>query len=244
VPSSTSERRSGNAAADASARLASNFVLALGIDTSTPMVSVAVVGDGTSGARRDRLVNNGHGEALAGLMAEVLDEVGVAASDLAAVGVGLGPGPFTGLRVGIVTAAAMSDALAIPAYGMCSLDVVLGPVGEPFAVVTDARRRQVYWAVYDEGGRRIDGPEISTPADLAEHLRGQAGQVTGSAAAQYSDVFADFVVTEQRWPDAAALARNALDRRSQQDPPTALTPMYLRRPDAREPGPPKRVTSS
>jgi tRNA threonylcarbamoyl adenosine modification protein YeaZ len=217
-------------------------VLALGIDTSTPMVSVAVVGNGTPGARRDRLVNNGHGEALAGLVAEVLAEVGVVGPDIAVVGVGLGPGPFTGLRVGVVTAAAFSAALGIPAFGMCSLDAVFAADGQPYAVVTDARRRQVYWAAYDGAGQRTDGPEISAPDELAEHLRGRVGRLTGPAPVDHSDVFAEFVVTGQRWPDAAVIAGNALERKMQQEAPAPLKPMYLRRPDAREPGPPKRVT--
>jgi tRNA threonylcarbamoyl adenosine modification protein YeaZ len=214
-------------------------VLALGIDTSTPMVSVAVVSGDESVVRRDRLVNNGHGEALAGLVAEVLDEARISATDLGAVVVGLGPGPFTGLRVGIVTAAALADAVGIRAYGMCSLDAVLDVTGTPYAVVTDARRRQVYWAVYDGLGDRTDGPEISTPIELAEHLRGSVALVTGPAAADNAEAFGDFVVTDQRWPDAAVIARNAWGRTDAWSP---LTPMYLRRPDARQPGPPKRVT--
>ena len=214
-------------------------MLALGIDTSTPMVAVAVVGDDGSVVRRDRLVNNGHGEALAGLIAEVLEEAGVTATDLGAVGVGLGPGPFTGLRVGIVTAAALADAVGIGTYGMCSLDAVLDESGEPYAVVTDARRRQVYWAVYDAAGQRTDGPEISTPVELAGHLRGTARRLTGPAAADNREAFSDFEVSDKRWPDASIIARNALGRT---DASTQLTPLYLRRPDAREPGPPKRVT--
>lgn len=217
-------------------------MLALGIDTSTPMVSVAVVGDDASGARRDRLVNHRHGEVLAGFIAEVLDEAGAAPADLTAVGVGLGPGPFTGLRVGIVTAAAFSDALGISALGMCSLDTVFEADGEPFAVVTDARRRQVYWATYDEAGLRTEGPEIATPVELAAHLRGRVRRVTGPVGVEHATAFADFTVTEQRWPDAAVIARKSVERGTLPDGATSLTPMYLRRPDAREPGPPKRVT--
>ena len=115
------------------------------------------------------------------MIRSVLDAAGVAPRDLAAIGVGLGPGPFTGLRVGIVTAKAMSDALQIPAYGACSLDVLAArrPRDEgPFAVLTDARRKQVYWALYSETGERLDGPEIGRPADVAESLRGRADMVS------------------------------------------------------------------
>jgi tRNA threonylcarbamoyl adenosine modification protein YeaZ len=233
-------------------------VLALGIDTSTPMVSVALErwsppspgGAGllvTSGpqtvGRRAELAENAHGEVLAMLMADVLRQGDVAPSDLDAIGVGLGPGPFTGLRVGVVTAAAMSDAIGIPAYGMCSLDTITDLYADDqlYAVVSDARRRQVYWAVYDEVGRRVDGPEISTPDDLAAHLRGRVRRLIGPAAQRLSQ-FSDLIIGEPRWPDASVLAADALVHVSRGDEPTPLTPLYLRRPDAREPGPPKRVT--
>ena len=211
--------------------LASTIVLALGIDTSTPLVSVALV-DTELIVRRDLMANNAHGEVLAAVVDDVFRAAGRAVGDLGAIGVGLGPGPFTGLRVGIVTAAAMSDAANVPAFGMCSLDtIVAGDVdNEPYAVMTDARRRQVYWAVYDGTSNRIEGPEINTPDELAVHLRGRIRRIIGPAAEQ--------VV----WPDAARLAshaRRCLERGQSPDP---LTPMYLRRPDAREPGPRKKVT--
>jgi len=207
-------------------------VLTLGIDTSTPLVSVALASAGSVvPERRDELVHNGHGEVLAGLIDDVLRAAGASATDLDAVGVGLGPGPFTGLRVGIVTAAAISDALRIPAYGMCSLDAIPSKGGAR-AVMTDARRRQVYWAVYDEHGRRAEGPEISAPTDLVERFRGEGIRIVGSADG----------VDEQRWPDAGVIAGHALDLVTGSEPAAPLTPMYLRRPDAREPGPPKRVT--
>src|SRR3954447_25494880 len=114
------------------------------MDTATPTVSVAVSRDGDCAARRDELVHNAHGEVLAALIADVLREVDALPSDLDALGVGLGPGPFTGLRVGIVTAAAVADAVEVPVFGMCSLDAVTVAAdhGLPVAVVTDARRRQ------------------------------------------------------------------------------------------------------
>jgi tRNA threonylcarbamoyl adenosine modification protein YeaZ len=211
--------------------LASTIVLALGIDTSTPMVSVALVEDDLV-ARRDVMANNAHGEVLASLIDGVFRAAGRAVGELAVIGVGLGPGPFTGLRVGIVTAAAMSDAADVPAYGMCSLDTIVDPEAdnEPYAVMTDARRRQVYWAAYDGVGNRIEGPEITAPDELAEHLRDRVRRIIGPATETV------------RWPDAARLAAHARTCLDQGRPPEPLIPLYLRRPDAREPGPPKKVT--
>jgi len=233
-------------------------VLALGIDTSTPRVSVGLVhkeppprtnvavlsGPAKVVARRDELVNNKHGEVLAAFIDEALREAGASAADLGAIGVGLGPGPFTGLRVGIMTAAAMSDALGVPAYGICSLDVVARTQAttDPFVVVSDARRKQLYWAVYNEAGGREDGPEIGSPQDIAQHLQGRVTDVVGPASTLYAAAFAGFRLAEPRWPDAWQIAEHAWMQRQIDRPTEALTPMYLRRPDAREPGPPKKVT--
>ncbi len=109
-------------------------MLVLGLDTSTPAVSAAVVeltADlrwGRSAVRSVEPTGPGpgqHGELLAACVRDALAEVGASRQDLTAIAVGLGPGPFTGLRVGIVTAAALADALGIPAYGCCSLDAVV-----------------------------------------------------------------------------------------------------------------------
>jgi tRNA threonylcarbamoyl adenosine modification protein YeaZ len=217
-------------------------VLALGIDTSTPLVSVALVsGDGLV-VRREELASNKHGEVLAAFIDEVLHDAGAVAADVGAVGVGLGPGPFTGLRVGIVTAAAMSDALDIPAYGVCSLDMVDGTHDGGALVVSDARRRQLYWAAYNSDGVRQEGPEIGFPQDVAEHVRGRVTEVAGPASTLYADAFAGFRIAEPCWPDTARIAVHARSQCQSELSPEPLTPMYLRRPDAREPGPPKRVT--
>ena len=211
--------------------LASTIVLALGIDTSTPTVSVALV-DGDVVERRDVAAHNAHGEVLAALIDDVFHASNRSVGELASIGVGLGPGPFTGLRVGIVTAASLADALGVPVYGMCSLDAIRdqATAGESYAVVTDARRRQVYWAVYDDEGTRTEGPEINAPDEVMEHLRRQARHIIGPMSETV------------RWPDGAILARNAGDRATRGDESDPLTPMYLRRPDAREPGPRKKVT--
>jgi tRNA threonylcarbamoyl adenosine modification protein YeaZ len=147
------------------------------------------------------------------------------------------------LRVGVVTAAALSDAAGIPAFGMCSLDAIRDEQVDraPYAVATDARRKQVYWAVYDERGHRIEGPEIDLPDQLAAHLGDRVHRILGPAA-QLVPASADVQISDARWPDAGVLAAYALECASRGDVPVPLVPMYLRRPDAREPGPPKRVT--
>jgi tRNA threonylcarbamoyladenosine biosynthesis protein TsaB len=236
------------------------LVLALGIDTSTTQVSVVLVSwsppPADSGAvrgagprviaRYEEPAANAHGEVLAPAIAQVLHDAGCARADLDVVGVGLGPGPFTGLRVGIVTASTLADALGIPAYGMCSLDTIARQhaTGErDFVVVTDARRRQVYWAAYSEIGARLDGPDIATPAEVAARFGGRVPEIVGPAAGAVGSESDAFVVKAALWPAARVVAEHALHARYTGVEPTTLEPMYLRRPDARPPGPPKKVTA-
>jgi tRNA threonylcarbamoyl adenosine modification protein YeaZ len=189
-----------------------------------------------------------HGELLAVCVRDALAEMGASRRDLGAVAVGLGPGPFTGLRVGITTAAALADALDIPAYGCCSLDAVAAwdDFAGPRLVVTDARRREVYWAEYDEDDRRVAGPVVMTPAALASALAetSWSGRVLGDGALRYEEHFAAYDVVETpRYPAADALVLLAARRVVDRAPSEALTPLYLRRPDAVPPGASKKVTA-
>ena len=208
-------------------------MLVLALDTSTPAVSVALV-DRSAGVLAEHVVVDArrHGELLAAGIRQVLTEAGVSRTELGAIAVGLGPGPFTGLRVGVVTAATLSDALGIPAYGVCSLDAV--GEGER-AVLTDARRREVYWARYDATGARIEGPSVDRPADLIDALAGVP--VMGDGALAYADLLSGLDVRpEPRYPSAVRIAQLAAE-------PAPLIPLYLRRPDAEVPGKPKTVTA-
>jgi tRNA threonylcarbamoyl adenosine modification protein YeaZ len=219
-------------------------VLVLAFDTSTPTVSVALA-DTAEYCRvlseRNVHTANQHGELLMPLIHEVLDEAGVTAAGLAAVAVGLGPGPFTGLRVGIATAAALSDALGIRVYAVCSLDLVAYGDGErDYVVMTDARRRRVYWAHYSPTERLLGGPELDTPQSLADRFAGARPLLVGDGAELYRDTFAGFEVVAGH-PRASRLAAEVAARVRQGDPSDALEPLYLRRPDARPPGPPKSV---
>lgn len=164
-----------------------------------------------------------HGELLAVGVREVLQ-----AGTPDVVIVGVGPGPFTGLRVGIMTAAAFGDARGIEVRGVCSLDGLSAP---STAVVTDARRKEVYWAVYDANGARHDGPHVTSPDACREAVQGL--RVVGDGAILYGFATED----EPRYPSLAALAVAGLAGE-----PLPLTPLYLRRPDATEPQSAKKVT--
>jgi tRNA A37 threonylcarbamoyladenosine modification protein TsaB len=131
----------------------------------------------------------------------------------------------------------MSETLGIPAYGVCSLDGIAACRDEAdLVVMTDARRKEVYWARYNSDGERIDGPHVSKPQDVP--LNGTT-RLAGAGARLY---FADRNLLDRDYPMPSALAERARDRiltRAASDP---LTPLYLRRPDAVEPGVAKPVT--
>ncbi|GHJ14799.1 MULTISPECIES: tRNA (adenosine(37)-N6)-threonylcarbamoyltransferase complex dimerization subunit type 1 TsaB [unclassified Micromonospora] len=220
-------------------------MLVLVVDSSTPAVTAALAEVSADGvvlrASRCTVDARAHGELLAPQVDAVLADVGGRPADLGAIVAGLGPGPFTGLRVGLVTAATMGQVLGVPTYGVCSLDGLGQPTaashpaaaGELALAASDARRREVYWAVYDGAGRRVAGPDVAAPAVVAERARDLAVTVAvGDGAQRYADVLGLPVRAEPRYPDPLALARLAAERIRAGAPGEALTPLYLRRPDA------------
>ena len=204
-------------------RLPWSVVLVLALDTATPtlVAGVARWADGGPAevlAERSLPSGNRHAQLLTPSVAQVLAEAGLRVRDLDALVVGLGPGPFTGLRVGVVTAAAMGDAVGTPVYGVCSLDAV-GDGAR--SVVTDARRKEVHWAVYDTAGVRTAGPGVDRPEDAPV-----ADPVVGDVrfAERLGRAVAAAEVT------TAGLLRAASPLFA--GPPAPLEPLYLRRPDA------------
>lgn len=195
-------------------------------------------------AHRRTIDARAHGELLAPAIAGVLAEAGRSAGDVAAIVAGVGPGPFTGLRVGLATAAAMAQALAIPTYGVCSLDGIGAETSGRCLVATDARRKEIYWAVYDDGVRITD-PGVIRPDEVVPLLRTLdlvPASAAGDGARQYAETLEVPVVDGVRFPSPTALARLAAGRVRAGAPTERLTPMYLRRPDAVEPSMRKQVT--
>jgi tRNA threonylcarbamoyl adenosine modification protein YeaZ len=202
-------------------------VLLLAFDTATPVITVAVHDGARVLGQASGEGAMAHGELLAPAIRDAMAQAGAAMGDLTDVAVGVGPGPFTGLRVGVVTALTLASTLELAAHGVCSLDVVAADVqveGE-FLVATDARRKEVYWARYGGDHVRLDGPHVLKPADLAaQHPDLPA---FGQGAHLYDGVLR--AAGEVGAPRASSLAQLVVSGRAAELP---LEPLYLRRPDA------------
>jgi tRNA threonylcarbamoyl adenosine modification protein YeaZ len=221
------------------------FVLVLAFDTATPAVTAALHDGERVLAESTTIDARRHGELLVPSVEEVLRQAGASLRDVTAIVAGSGPGPYTGLRVGLMTAQALSSTTGAPAYGVCSLDVVAYASGlaVPFAVATDARRKEVFWARYADMRTRVDGPSVDRPGDLPGEL-----PLVGAGARMYAEVLGEERLVEGApdHPLAGALATLAAEHLAAGTPDGVLTspsPIYLRRPDARVPGPPKKVST-
>jgi len=186
-----------------------------------------------------------HAERLMPLARAALAESQHLLPDLDAIVVGLGPGPFTGLRVGIATAAALGDALDIPVHGVPSHDALarcVGPLADVLLVVTDARRREVYLSAYGRDGRRLFGPLVARPAAVPELLAGHGvarAQLAGPGAPLLDGIIDPAItrpVAVAGDPLSGGLVERAAVALLTGAVPGPLTPLYLRRPDATEPG--------
>ena len=143
------------------------MTISLAIDTSTSRTIVGIIDDGTVLFEKFHEGATDHGRALSQLVAEALK---ISAPPQQIV-VGMGPGPFTGLRVGISFARTFALARNIPVIGICSLDAIAINQSE-YTVAIDARRKEIYWARY-HNGVRIEGPAVNKPAEVADFILGQ-----------------------------------------------------------------------
>lgn len=254
-------------------------MLVLAVDTSTPFVTAGVcrLVPGDDGPVVETLATRvtedarAHAELLTPHILDCLADAGLAAGGLDAVVVGTGPGPFTGLRVGMATAAAFADALGRPVHGVCSLDGLAATAraagaGGDLVVVTDARRREAYHARYSPQGVRTSGPTVGPSADIdltgATHLAGDPDRLREVTDAHGSDGVRGSdsahgpttapgdhgaggplprVLDGVHSPDPAGLVTAAADALLAGATPVPLEPLYLRRPDA---VPPRRAEPS
>lgn len=229
-------------------------MLTLAIDTATAATTVAVVSsDGAIRCEAESIDARGHAEVMSPLISTVLKEAAVSAANLDLVCCGVGPGPFTGLRVGIATAIAIGQARDLPVVGACSLDVIARRAARdaavPVTVLTRARRAELCWASYDDAGHRIAGPLIRSERDLTVSGRavGDAGPLDAvmyPRASDLADLVLERLAAGEGVPTSLALPEDAsgepgtsgaaiLEARARRGllllPPA---PIYLRRPDA------------
>jgi len=229
-------------------------MLLLALDTSGAAVTAAVHDGATVLARHSEFDARRHAELTAPVLQRVLADAGADRRDLTVIAVGVGPGPFTGLRVGVVTALVLGSALGVPVHGVCSLDALAAAAGEALAdpgrllVATDARRREVYWARYRFGPglpggpgvpERLDGPHVGPAAQV----RVEGAVVTGRGCLLYPDDLGESAGPLDA--DAGYLAELAAGALALGAQPASLLlppePVYLRHPDAQAPGARKRV---
>lgn len=204
-------------------------MLILSIDTCLGACSCAVVRDGEALAAAFEPMTRGHQERLAPMVEATMKEAGVVFADLGRIAVTVGPGSFTGLRVGLAFAKGLGLALGKPVVGVGALEALGAEEPGRTLALADARRGQVYWQAF-ENGEPLNAPSASALEDAAAFFVPDI--VTGPGAELVAGRFPGALVTGRPAPDPAAVARLAASRLD----PGSPRPLYLRTPDAKLPG--------
>ena len=222
-------------------------MLILGIDTATAQVSVAIGGHEGVLAGTQTVRAKQHAEILTPAIAFACRQARIELAEISVVAVDVGPGLFTGLRVGVATAKAMAHALRVPMIGVPSLDLLAFSVRftpKLTVAVIDARRGEVYHAFYRPvpgGMQRVSDHRVTSPEDLASELlaSGEECLLVGDGGLRYREVFdglhkVEIVEEGLAYPSATSLVMlaHAQALREQWVKPWELTPLYLRKPDA------------
>ena len=218
-------------------------MLLLAFDTATPAVTAAIGETDPDGvftlrASASSVDARRHGELLTPTIQLLLEKSGLTLADLDHIAVGVGPGPYTGLRVGLATGHALADALGITCHGVTTLDALAFATKRttPFLGMTDARRKELFWARYDDHLTRVGEVRVDRPAEIdVEGL-----PLVGDGARMYPEALGA-EANEPLYPDAAAMAELALLRLHRGERLPEPVPLYLRRPDAVALGSPKKV---
>lgn len=222
-------------------------MIILGIDTATPQVGCAIGGHEGVLASFQAAKGMRHAETLAPAIKFLTERTGIELSEIGAVAVDVGPGLFTGLRVGVATAKAIASALRVPMVGVSSLDLLAFPVrwtDRRIVSVVDARRGEVFFAFYRQvpgGVQRLSEPRVGSPEMLCSEIQATGEEVlaVGDGAVRYADQLADVIRVEQAdlglsHPSPRALVQLAHARALREDfvNPWDLKPVYLRKADA------------
>ena len=222
-------------------------MLILGIDTATQQVGCAIGGHEGVLASAHSSRGKRHAETLTPAIDFIRRQARIELSEISVVAVDLGPGLFTGLRVGIASAKAIAHALRVPMIGVNSLDLVAFPVrfsSRLIVAALDARRGEIYYAFYRQvpgGVQRLADPAVGSPDDLVSEIiaMGEETLLVGDGALRYSEIFSGLSRVEiaergLAYPTATALVQLAHARalREQWVNPWDLQPLYLRNPDA------------
>lgn len=215
-------------------------MLVLGLDTALQRCSVAILSDGAVVASQSVGMERGHAEHLAPMAAAVLAEAGISVTDLDRVGVVVGPGGFTGVRVALAFARGLVIGTNVPAVAVTSLAALAGNVSAPndtvIAPVIDARREQVYAGLYDSDGDVLVTPFVAAPKEALGQLLDKAGSrpviLVGSGSSLLPPLSGWSPSTADDQIDAAVVARLASSAPKPSRPPR---PLYLRAPDAKPP---------
>ncbi len=222
-------------------------MIVLGIETATQQVGCALGGHEGVLASFHATRGRRHAETLTPAIAFICEQAQVELREVGAVAVDVGPGLFTGLRVGVATAKALAQALRAPMIGLSSLDLLAYPqrgTRRLIAAVVDARRGEVFSAFYRKvpgGVQRVTEPTVARPEEVAADLeaRGEDCLLVGDGAVRYAALFADVSRAEAAsvgtaYPSAAALVELAQPRALREEfvQPWEVQPLYLRAADA------------
>lgn len=222
-------------------------MLILGIETATEQAGCAIGGHEGVIASAHCARGKRHAENLTPAIEFICGQARIELSDIGLVAVDVGPGLFTGLRVGVATAKAIAFALRVPMIGVASLDLLAFPVrfsNRLIVAAVDARRGELYYALYRQvpgGVQRLSREQVGSPDDLASELLATSDEVllVGDGARRYAEVFEGLAKVEHvevgnSYPSASSLVQLAHPRalREEFEQPESIEPVYLRRPDA------------